>query len=248
MGRGAELDTVNRDLNNLLIVDDERGIRIALRTVLGNCGFSIVEAARGEKALALAHAAQFDAVLLDIELPDMSGIEVCRRLRACSPRLPIIMLTVFDGEETKVEALESGADDYVTKPFHIGELIARLRQAIRRSKLHAGENGRESIAIGDLFLDPSRHEVMKKGQAIHFTPKQFELLYYLMAHAGRPVLHSKLLKSIWGAEYGTQVEYLRTFIRQIRMKIEDDPSHPRYLLTDSHVGYRFTEGSERNAS
>jgi two-component system, OmpR family, KDP operon response regulator KdpE len=225
----------------LLIVDDERSIRAALRAVLGNCGFSIVEAARGEKALALLQAAQFDAVLLDINLPDINGVELCRMVRESSPRLPIIMLSVKDGEESKVEALESGADDYVTKPFHIGELIARIRLAIRRNRIYSDEESVDAIVIGDVFLDPSRHEVRKNGNAIHLTPKQFELLHYLMARAGKPILHSRLLRAIWGAEYGTQVEYLRTFIRQIRMKIEDDPAHPKYLLTDSHIGYRFRE-------
>ncbi len=238
---------VNRDRDNLLIVDDERAIRVALRTVLGNCGFSIVEAARGEKALALIHAAQFDAVLLDINLPDMNGIQLCRMIRESSPRLPIIMLTVKDGEDSKVDALESGADDYVTKPFHIGELIARVRLAIRRNKIYSDDESEETITIGDVFLDPSRHEVKKRGNVVHLTPKQFELLHYLMARAGKPILHTKLLRAIWGAEYGTQVEYLRTFIRQIRVKIEDDPAHPKYLLTDSHIGYRFNESIKESA-
>jgi len=238
---------VNQDSNHLLIVDDERAIRVALRTVLGNSGFSIVEATRGEKALEFVQAARFDAVLLDINLPDFDGIEVCRLMRQSSPRLPIIMLTVRDNEDSKVEALEAGADDYVTKPFHIGELIARLRLAIRRARLfNADEEGEEAIAIGDVLLDPTRHEVKKKGQVVHLTPKQFEVLHYLMARAGRPILHAKLLRSIWGAEYGSQVEYLRTFIRQIRMKIEDDPAHPKYLLTDAHVGYRFSEDLSEN--
>jgi two-component system, OmpR family, KDP operon response regulator KdpE len=237
---------VNRETNNVLIVDDERAIRVALRSVLSNCGFTIMEAARGGKALSLLHAVRFDAVLLDINLPDINGIEVCRAIREASPRLPVIMLTVHDGEDCKVEALESGADDYVTKPFHIGELIARLRLAIRRTRIYSEEAGEaeEPIAIGELFLDPARHVVKKSGHAVHMTPKQFELLHYLMAHAGKPVLHSRLLKSIWGAEYGSQVEYLRTFIRQIRIKIEDDPAHPKYLLTDAHIGYRFSEGMQ----
>jgi two-component system, OmpR family, KDP operon response regulator KdpE len=231
----------------LLVVDDERAIRVALRTVLGNSGFSIVEAARGEKALEFVQSARFDAVLLDIKLPDFDGIEVCRLIHQSAPRLPIIMLTVKDNEDSKVEALEAGADDYVTKPFHIGELIARLRLAIRRARLYNEESSEEAITIGDVFLDPARHEVKKKGQIVHLTPKQFELLHYLMSRAGRPIVHSKLLRSIWGAEYGSQVEYLRTFIRQIRIKIEDDPAHPRYLLTDAHVGYRFSDNFNESA-
>jgi len=236
---------VNREISNVLIVDDERSIRVALRTVLSNCGFTTVEAARGGKALSLVHAAQFDAVLLDIDLPDINGIEVCRLIRESSPRLPIIMLSVYDDEDYKVKALESGADDYVTKPFHIGELIARLRLAIRRNKIYS-EEAEEAITIGEVVLDPARHMVKKSGRAVHLTPKQFELLHYLMARAGKPVLHAKLLRSIWGAEYGSQVEYLRTFIRQIRLKIEDDPAHPKYLLTDAHIGYRFSEGAQED--
>jgi len=232
---------VNQNRDNLLIVEDERAIRMVLRTVLGSCGFTIVEAARATKALALMHAARFDALLLDINLPDMDGIELCRIIRESSPRLPIIMLTVKDSEDSKVEALEAGADDYITKPFQIGELIARVRVAIRRSRIDSDELREQTITIGDVYLDPLRYEVRKKGNPVHLTPKQFELLHYLMARAGKPIHHSKLLRAIWGAEYELRVEYLRTFIRQIRIKIEDDPAHPTYLLTDSHVGYRFRE-------
>jgi two-component system KDP operon response regulator KdpE len=227
---------------NLLIVDDERSIRLSLRTILGNFGFEIVEAARGEEALALVRTEPFDAVLLDINMPGMGGIEVCRLMRKVSPRLPILMLTVQGGEERKVEALDAGADDYITKPFQLRELTARLRAAVRRSKTVDDEEA--AIQIGDVLLDPGRHLVEKKGRAVHLTPKQFELLHYLMMHAGRPIPHAKLLRSVWGPEYGNELEYLRTFIRQIRMKIEDDPANPQYLITDSHIGYRFNEGIE----
>jgi two-component system, OmpR family, KDP operon response regulator KdpE len=230
---------VNRESANLLIVDDERSIRQSLRTILANFGFVIVEAARGEEALSLVRAAQFDAVLLDINMPGMGGIEVCRLMRRTAPRLPIVMLTVQDSEDRKVEALDAGADDYITKPFQLRELTARLRAAMRRGKVDDESN--QTIMIGDVLLDPDRHLVEKKGKAVHLTPRQFEVLHYLMANAGRPIPHAKLLRSIWGPEYGNELEYLRTFIRQIRMKIEDDPANPSYLLTDSHIGYRFTE-------
>lgn len=235
------------DASHLLIVDDERSIRAALRAILSSTGFTIVEATHGLEALSLVHAAQFDAILLDINLPDLSGIEVCRRIRASWPRLPVIMLTVLDDEDSKVGALEAGADDYVTKPFHVRELIARLKLAIRRYKADDEDVAQQTIVIGDVLLDPLRHLVEKEGKAIHLTPKQFELLHYLMAHAGRPIPHAKLLRSVWGTEYGEQVEYLRTFIRQIRVKIEDDPANPRYLLTNSYIGYRFGEGMEESA-
>jgi two-component system KDP operon response regulator KdpE len=230
---------VSKEQNTVLVVDDEPSIRISLRTILSGLGFVIVEAARGEEALSLVRTAQFDVVLLDINMPGMGGIEVCRLMRKSSPRLPIVMLTVQGSEERKVEALDAGADDYITKPFQLRELIARLRVAARRNKIT--DEDATVFMIGDVCLDSSRHLVQKKGRAVHLTPKQFELLHFLMANAGKPVPHMKLLRSIWGPEYGHELEYLRTFIRQIRMKIEDDPANPKYLLTESHIGYRFSE-------
>ena len=230
---------MSSESGNVLIVDDERSIRLSLKTILGNFGFDIVEAARGEEAVALVRSEQFDAVLLDINMPGIGGIEVCRIMRKVSPRLPIVMLTVQGSEDRKVEALNAGADDYITKPFQLRELTARLRAAVRRNRLADDQDA--AIQIGDILLDPGRHLVEKKGRGVHLTPKQFELLNYLMAHAGRPIPHAKLLRSVWGPEYGNELEYLRTYIRQIRMKIEDDPADPRYLLTDSHIGYRFSE-------
>jgi two-component system, OmpR family, KDP operon response regulator KdpE len=230
---------MNQDSGTVLIVDDERSIRLSLRTILANFGFEIVEAARGEEALALVRTAQFDAVLLDINMPGIDGVEVCKSIRKFSPRLPIIMLTVQGGEDRKVDALDSGADDYITKPFQLRELTARLRAAVRRNRVF--EDTESPITIGDITIDPGRHMVERRGQPIHLTPKQFELLHYLMVHAGKPIPHARLLRSVWGPEYGNELEYLRTFIRQIRMKIEDDPATPKYLQTDSHVGYRFTE-------
>jgi two-component system KDP operon response regulator KdpE len=230
---------VNSEQSTVLIVDDERSIRLSLRTILSGLDFMVVEAARGEEALALIRTAQFDAVLLDINMPGMGGVEVCRMMRKSSARLPIIMLTVQGSEDRKVEALDAGADDYITKPFQLRELIARLRAAVRRNKI--AEGGDKTIVVGDVWLDPERHLVQKKGRAVHLTPKQFELLHFLMANAGRPVPHTKLLRSVWGPEYGNELEYLRTFIRQIRVKIEDDPADPKYLLTESHIGYRFSE-------
>jgi len=230
---------VSQDQSNVLIVDDERSIRVSLRTILSGLGFGIVEAARGEEALSLVRTSQFDAVLLDINMPGMGGVEVCRQMRKVSPRLPIVMLTVQGSEDRKVEALDAGADDYITKPFQLRELIARIRAAVRRNKI-AEEEG-AVIVVGDVSLDSSRHTVQKKGRTVHLTPKQFELLHFLMANAGKPVPHTKLLRSVWGPEYGNELEYLRTFVRQVRMKIEDDPANPRYLLTESHIGYRFSE-------
>jgi two-component system, OmpR family, KDP operon response regulator KdpE len=231
---------VSKEQSTVLIVDDERSIRVSLRTILSGLGFEIVEAARGEEALSLVRMGEFDAVLLDINMPGMGGIDVCRVMRRNSPRLPIVMLTVQGSEDRKVEALDAGADDYITKPFQLRELIARLRAAVRRNTL-APEGEKSVIEVGDVRLDFDRHLVEKKGRMVHLTPKQFELLHFLMVNAGKPVPHAKLLRSVWGPEYGNELEYLRTFVRQVRMKIEDDPANPRYLLTESHIGYRFNE-------
>lgn len=230
---------MNQNFGAVLIVDDEPSIRTSLRTILAGLGFIIVEAARGEEALALVRATQFDAVLLDINMPGLGGVEVCRLLRRSAPHLPIVMLTVLGSEDSKVEALEAGADDYITKPFQLRELIARLRAVVRRNRLSDKEG--TLIVIGEVRLDTDRRLVQKGGRAVHLTPKQFELLHFLMANAGKPISHSKLLRSVWGPEYGNELEYLRTFVRQVRMKIEDDPAKPKYLLTQSHIGYRFSE-------
>ena len=230
---------MNENQSTVLIVDDEPSIRISLRTILSGLGFAVVEAARGEEAVSLVRTAQFDVVLLDINMPGLGGIEVCRLMRKNAPLLPIVMLTVQGSEDRKVEALDAGADDYITKPFQLRELIARIRAAVRRNLIPEEEN--KLIMIGDVRLDISRHLVQKKGRNVHLTPKQFDLLHYLMANAGRPVPHAKLLRNVWGPEYGNELEYLRTFVRQVRMKIEDDPANPTYLLTESHIGYRFSE-------
>lgn len=226
--------------NKVLIVEDDAGIRQSLFETLSALGFMIGEACNGEEALLRLRMVTYDAVLLDINMPGMGGMETCRRIFDTYPRLPVIMLTVRDDEEDKVEALDAGAHDYVTKPFQVRELTARLRAAIRGSRTPAVPSD-TLIAIGDLILNPGRYRIEKLGQEIHLTPKEFEMLRYLMEHAGRPVLHSRLLTSIWGPEYGNEREYLRVLINQIRKKIEDDPTHPTYILTESHVGYRFRD-------
>jgi two-component system KDP operon response regulator KdpE len=231
---------MNRDAGTVLIVDDERSIRLSLRTILSNTGFDIVEAARGEEALALVRTAQFDAVLLDINMPGMGGVEVCRLIRKVSPRLPIIMLTVRDQEEDKVEALDLGADDYVTKPFSTRELIARVRAAVRRVRAPARAED-APIEIGDIRIEPLKRIVTRRGEMIRLTRKEFDILHCLMSRAGRVITYAKLLTAVWGADCREEVEYLRTFIRQLRKKIEDDPGNPAYLLTDVYVGYRFAD-------
>ena len=230
----------------LLIVDDESAIRWALRKTLRGMNFEIGEAETGEQAIALVRTIRFDAVLLDIAMPGMNGIEACKRIRKLMPLLGIVMLTVRNTEEDKIEALDAGADDYVTKPFHVRELAARLRAVVRR--VHASQaDDAAAIRIGEIELDPARRWVKRAGTAIHLTPKEFELLYFLMSHAGLPLTHSRILKSVWGPEYGSELEYLRTFVRQLRKKLKDDPAKPAYLLTDSHIGYRFAEAKPEPA-
>jgi two-component system, OmpR family, KDP operon response regulator KdpE len=230
----------NSEQGTILVVDDDSAMRRALRTTLSGMGFTIVEAARGEEALSLVRVTRFDAVLLDVDMPGMGGVEACRYIRHAVPRLPILMLTVMDNEDDKVLALDAGADDYITKPFQLRELTARLRSAVRRRNTQDVNND-APIRHGHTELDPVKYRVKKRGRSVHLTPKEFELLHYLMLHAGEPIPHARLLKSVWGPHYGNELEYLRTFVRQLRKKIEDDPRNPQYLLTDAYIGYRFNE-------
>ena len=224
----------------VLVVDDESAIRRALRPALMELGFQVAEASRGEEALQLLRAATYDAVLLDVNMPGLGGIETLRRIRGFAPRLPILMLTVRDQEEEKVIALDLGADDYVTKPFSTRELIARIRAAVRRVRAPIRPED-APIEIGEIRLDPVKRVVTRRGQAVHLTRKEFGILHCLMSRAGRVVTYAKLLTAVWGADCREEVEYLRTFVRQLRKKIEGDPSNPLYLLTDVYVGYRFAD-------
>jgi two-component system, OmpR family, KDP operon response regulator KdpE len=237
----------SRSHGSILVVDDDASVRHALNSILRTLGFGTSEASGGEEALQLVRAVHYDVVLLDINMPGMDGFETCRQLRRLLPRIAILMLTVRDNEEDKVNALEAGADDYVSKPFHIRELTARIRTSVRRVRaLEPDDNA--TIRIGDVELDPVRREVYKAGNFVHLTPKEFDLLHYLMAHADLPITHGRLLNAVWGPEYGGEVEYLRAFVHQLRKKIEDDSSNPKYLLTDMKLGYRFREsdpGSRR---
>jgi two-component system KDP operon response regulator KdpE len=224
----------------ILLVDDESAIRRALRPPLMELGFQVVEAWRGEEAIQMLRGGGFDVVLLDVNMPGIGGIETLRRIRSFAPRLPILMLTVRDAEEEKVEALELGADDYVTKPFSTRELVARIRTAVRR--VQAPVRAEDApIEIGEICLEPMKHTVTKRGQPVHLTRKEFDILHCLMSRAGQVVTYARLLTAVWGADCREEVEYLRTFVRQLRKKIEDDPSNPLYLLTDVYVGYRFAD-------
>jgi two-component system KDP operon response regulator KdpE len=225
--------------SKVLVVEDDAGIQESLFETLGALGFAVGEASNGEEALLRLRMVNYHAVLLDINMPGIGGRETCRRICQDYPGLPIIILTVRDSEEEKVEALDAGAYDYVTKPFQILELAARLRSAIRR--YNASSRSEIVSVVGEIALDPVRRRVEKRGEEIHLAPKQYETLCYLMEHAGRPIRHDRLLTSIWGPLYGNEREYLRVVINQLRKKIEDDPARPTYILTENHFGYRFRQ-------
>lgn len=226
------------DTSKVLVVEDDAGIRRSLFETLGALGFSVGEAHNGEEAIQRLRMVNYSVVLLDVNMPGMGGIETCRRIVQSYPSLPIIMLTVRDDEDDIVEALDAGASDYITKPFQIRELTARLRAVIRRQQVPSTSLEVISV-IGEVTLDAGRRRVEKGGVEIHLTPKEFDTLRYLMEHPGRPVRHERLLSAVWGPLYGTEREYLRVIINQLRKKIEADPSHPMYILTESHIGYRF---------
>jgi two-component system KDP operon response regulator KdpE len=222
----------------VLLIDDEPAIRRALVLPLRELGFQVSEAASGEDALLMMRTTVFDAALLDVNMPGMGGMETLRRIRQLAMRLPVLMLTVRDAEEDKVRALDLGADDYVTKPFSTTELIARIRAAVRRYKAPTRATD-APIEIGEIRLDPVKRTVTKRGQTLHVTRKEFDILHCLMSRAGRAITYGKLLAAVWGGDAREEIEYLRTYVNQLRKKIEDDPSKPTYLLTDVYVGYRF---------
>ncbi len=221
----------------IVVVDDEPQIRRALRAALQAEGYRVDMAPSGSEALATVDAAVPDLVILDLGLPDMDGTEVCSRLRA-STQVPIIVLSVREAERDKVRALDAGADDYLVKPFGIAELLARIRASLRRAREEVGE---PVIHQGDLELDMARHRVTRAGVEIHLTPTEYELLAYLATHRGRVLTHQMILRRVWGPEYEGEVQYLRVFISHLRRKIEPDPRSPRYLLTETGVGYRFPQ-------
>jgi len=229
---------------NVLVVDDEAPLRSVLRTSLSARGFAVEEASSGEQALEVIPQRAFDIVLLDINMPGMGGLEACRRLRALTPHLGIVMVTVRDAERDVVRALDAGADDYITKPFRFGELVARLRAVLRRRD---PKDAPAALQAGNLEIDFERRLLRRAGKVVHLTPTEFDLLALLMRNQGMPLTHVKLLSSIWGPEYREDLEYLRSYVRALRKKIEDDPSRPRYILTEPWLGYRFHNPSEDEA-
>jgi two-component system KDP operon response regulator KdpE len=223
---------------SVLVVDDEISLRRVIRASLAAKGFVVEEAGNGSDAVRIMQQRPFDLVLLDVNMPGISGVEACRRIRDLSPHTGIVMVTVRDSEEDKVRALEAGADDYVTKPFRFGELLARLGAVLRRTHIAVGAEP-TLLEAGNLQMDLDRRMLWKAGGQIRLSPKEFDLLAFLMKHQGAPLTHVKLLRAIWGPTYGGEVEYLRTYVRILRKKIEDDPAKPEYLLTEPWVGYRF---------
>jgi len=228
--------------SRVLIVDDEPPLRKALRASLTAAGFAVEEARTGDEAVAVAKQHPFDLVLLDINMPGLSGFEACRRIRALAPRTGIVMVTVRDAEDDKVRALESGADDYITKPFRLRELIARLRAVLRRTQI--SDSAQAVLQAGNLEIDLERRLLRRAGKQVHLSPKEFDLLAYLMRNLDAPVTHVKLLRAVWGPEYGNELEYLRSYVKMLRKKIEDDPARPEYILTEPWVGYRFCNPSD----
>jgi two-component system KDP operon response regulator KdpE len=221
----------------ILVVDDEPQITRVLRRSLGAHRYDVRVAADGDAALELFHDWQPDLLITDLSMPNMDGLEVCRRIRAES-QVPVIVLSVKGDERVKVAALDAGADDYVTKPFGIEELLARVRAALRRAPAKDDDRP-EIVEAGDFFIDVGAHTVAVRGQEIHLTPKEFDLLVYLARHAGKVLTHRVLLGAVWGGNYVEQTEYLRVFIGQLRKKVEPDPANPRYLITEPWIGYRF---------
>jgi two-component system, OmpR family, KDP operon response regulator KdpE len=225
---------------HILVIDDEPQILRALRTILTTKKFRVSTASNGEEGLAKAAATLPDLVILDLGLPDMSGFTVCSRLREWS-NVPIIVLSVRESEQDKVSALDQGADDYLVKPFGIEELLARVRVALRHSA--QSQTGQEtSIKAGDLIIDLARHSVTRSGVEVKLTATEYKLLAYLAQNPGRMLTHQSLLNKVWGNEYTDDVEYLRVYISQLRKKLEQDPKHPRHILSEPGVGYRFSEG------
>ena len=226
----------------ILIVDDEPQIRRMLRMTLTSSGYQVADARSGEDALLVFREYLPDLVVMDLNMPGIGGLQACRELRADSD-VPIIILTVRNAERDKVEALDAGADDYVCKPFSMNELQARIRAALRRAPT-SPEGGPRGFASADLDIDFEGREVRVKGRDVHLTPKEFDVLRYLVSHGGKPVPHRQLLQAVWGPDYGQESDYLRVFINRLRKKIEPNPSKPKYILTEPWVGYRFVVPAE----
>jgi two-component system KDP operon response regulator KdpE len=222
----------------VLVVEDEAQMRRFIRVSLGNHGYRVVEAERGQLALDLATSHNPDIVLLDLGLPDIDGLTVTQGLRSWS-RAPIIVISARGQDDDKIRALDAGADDYVTKPFSMGELLARMRVALRHSAQRGQDAGTSVITIGDLRVDLVARLVFVAEQEIHLTPHEYKLLVVLVQNAGKVLTHQHLLREVWGPNHANDTQYLRVYMGQLRHKLEKSPARPRYLVTEPGVGYRF---------
>ena len=222
----------------ILIAEDQETLRTSISRNLRARGFEVIEAANGMEALSLWDAEQPQLLILDVMMPRMDGMEVCRRVRERST-VPIIVLTAMDAESDKVAAFDLGADDYLCKPFSVEELLARVRAVLRRADWYAQPPASEVRRYGDLTIDIDGHTVSRRDQLIQLTPTEFALLAQLVTNANKAVPHLTLLQRVWGSEYHSEAEYLRVYIGRLRRKLEADPSHPRHLLTEPGIGYRF---------
>jgi two-component system KDP operon response regulator KdpE len=220
----------------ILVVEDEPEIRRFLRSTLGAEGYRVVESERGERAAIDAGTHKPDLAIVDLGLPDIDGVEVIRRIRGWSP-MPILVLSARVQERSKIEALDAGADDYVTKPFGVGELLARVRAALRH--VARSGSGKATLLLEDAKVDLEKREVLRGGVAVHLTPIEFRLLACLAKHLGMVVTHRELLREVWGPSHEEDTHYLRIYMKQLREKLEPDPARPRYLLTETGVGYRL---------
>ena len=230
------------DKQRILVVDDEPQITRVLRRSLMSQGYDVRTASDGAAALQTFGDWQPDLVITDLSMPNIDGLQLCRNLRSIS-QLPIIVLSVKGEETTKVEALDAGADDYVTKPFGMDELLARIRSALRRAQAERSDHEISPVLnVGDFRLDLENRSVVVKGLEVHLTPKEYDLMVYLVSHPGKVLTHRTLLAAIWGGESVEQTEYLRVFIGQLRKKIEPNPATPQYIVTDPWIGYRFLPG------
>jgi len=223
---------------HILVIDDEAQILRALRTILSSNQFKVTVASRGEEGLALAAAISPDLIILDLSLPDMDGVEVCERLREWT-QVPIIILSVRESERDKVIALDKGADDYLTKPFGIEELLARIRVALRHSAQNLGSQKSQIITAGSIVIDLALHIVTRSGEEVKLTATEFKLVAYLAANAGRVLTNQSILSRVWDPADADRVEYLRVYIRQLRKKLEENPDHPRIICNEPGIGYRF---------
>jgi two-component system KDP operon response regulator KdpE len=221
----------------ILVVDDDPQLRRVMKAALTKQGYIISDVRSGEAALEKLREERYDLVILDRNMPGMGGVEACRSIREHSD-IGIIMLTVRKTEQDKIEALDAGADDYITKPFSMPELLARIRANLRRSPL-SPRQGPSVMTFGDVQLDLDSHHVSINGRDVRLTPKQFDVLNYLIANPNVSIPHAKILQTVWGPDYGGEVEYLHVLVNQLRKKIEPDPSKPRYILTEPWFGYRF---------